>query len=245
MTKKLNTNGIGGHQSAVMRTDEWLTPPAIIRALGEFDLDPCSPINRPWDTAKTHYTINDNGLMLPWTGRVWLNPPYGNTMINWLKKLAVHDNGIALTFARTDTLAFQDYVFPHAMSMLFIRGRLSFYTIRGNAAAFNGGAPSVLIAYGEQNTDALAECAIDGKHVLINAMPIISIIQSPDWKSVVSISLVKLNGKGSLQDIYTIVERIAPDKIIKNRNYQAKIRQKLQKYFVRIERGHYTLFDNE
>jgi hypothetical protein len=37
--------------------DEWLTPPEIIKSLGEFDLDPCSPINRPWDTAKNHYTI--------------------------------------------------------------------------------------------------------------------------------------------------------------------------------------------
>ena len=27
--------------------DEWLTPLEIIRALGEFDLDPCSPVRRP------------------------------------------------------------------------------------------------------------------------------------------------------------------------------------------------------
>ena len=36
--------GIGGHQSANMRTEEWLTPPEILKPLGEFDLDPCSPI---------------------------------------------------------------------------------------------------------------------------------------------------------------------------------------------------------
>lgn len=30
--------------------DEWLTPPAIIKALGEFDLDPCAPVGwqTPW-----------------------------------------------------------------------------------------------------------------------------------------------------------------------------------------------------
>lgn len=55
--------------------DEWLTPPEIIRALGEFDLDPCAPIVRPWDMAKAHYTELDNGLIRPWHGRVWLNPP--------------------------------------------------------------------------------------------------------------------------------------------------------------------------
>lgn len=60
-----------------MGKDEWLTPPEIIKALGQFDLDPCAPVVRPWDTAERHYSIKDNGLMLPWSGRVWCNPPYG------------------------------------------------------------------------------------------------------------------------------------------------------------------------
>ena len=55
--------------------DEWLTPPELVSALGKFDLDPCSPINRPWDTAKKHYTILDDGLTQPWDGKVWCNPP--------------------------------------------------------------------------------------------------------------------------------------------------------------------------
>jgi hypothetical protein len=39
--------GIGGHHRPYRgQTDEWLTPPEIIAALGQFDLDPCSPINR-------------------------------------------------------------------------------------------------------------------------------------------------------------------------------------------------------
>ena len=37
--------------------DEWLTPPEIIQALGHFDLDPCSPIDRPWPTAKVRQTV--------------------------------------------------------------------------------------------------------------------------------------------------------------------------------------------
>jgi hypothetical protein len=39
--------GMSAHQSPVMGTDEWLTPPEIMARLGEFDLDPCSPVNRP------------------------------------------------------------------------------------------------------------------------------------------------------------------------------------------------------
>lgn len=164
-------------------------------------------------------------------------------MITWLKKIAHHGNGIALTFARTDTVAFQNHIFNDCMSMLFIKGRITFYTVKGIAGHFNGGAASVLIAYGENNVDALAESGIEGKHVLVNAMPVITITQSPDWKSVVTISLIKLNGKASLNDIYEMVERIAPDKLKNNNHYQAKVRQKLQKYFLRVERGVYTLFD--
>ena len=54
--------GIGGHHSARSRTNEWLTPPSVLQALGPFDLDPCAPVTRPWPTAREHYTEIDNGL---------------------------------------------------------------------------------------------------------------------------------------------------------------------------------------
>jgi hypothetical protein len=50
--------------------------PGLINALGDFDLDPCAQVARPWDTAKQHFTIEDNGLLKPWDSRVWLNPHY-------------------------------------------------------------------------------------------------------------------------------------------------------------------------
>ena len=104
----VSKNGIGSHQSASMKNDEWLTPPHILQALGEFDLDPCAPIVRPWETAKNHFTINDDGLKQKWFGRVWCNPPYGLEAAIWLNKLAEHGNGIALIFARTETKMFFD-----------------------------------------------------------------------------------------------------------------------------------------
>ena len=87
--------GMGSHQSAAMLKDEWLTPPEIIKALGgpkSFDLDPCAPIKRPWDMAKEHYTIADNGLLKPWHGRVWFNPPYGGPAIvgPWMRRMVEH-----------------------------------------------------------------------------------------------------------------------------------------------------------
>lgn len=147
--------GMGGHQSARMQKDEWLTPPEIIKSLGPFDLDPCSPINRPWDTAKRHYTVNDDGLIQPWSGRVWLNPPYGREAAEWLHRLSVHGNGVALIFARTETEMFFEHVWNKADALLFLKGRLYFHHVDGKRANANAGAPSVLIAYGSNNVRAL------------------------------------------------------------------------------------------
>lgn len=156
---------IGGHHSPVALKDEWLTPPSILAELGAFDLDPCSPINRPWDTARNHYTVHDNGLAKPWFGRVWCNPPYGLEAAKWLARCAEHGNAIALVFARTETRMFFDHVWPKAAGVLFIEGRLHFHHVDGRRAAVNSGAPSVLIAYDRLNADTLASCGIPGMFV--------------------------------------------------------------------------------
>ncbi len=160
-------NGIGSHQLPKMLKDEWLTPPNIIDALGPFDLDPCSPVVRPWPTAKKHYTVSDDGLSQKWEGRVWCNPPYGLVAAKWLDKLASHGNGIALIFARTETKMFFDHVWNRANAVLFIEGRLFFYHSTGKIATGNGGAPSVLIAYGKENVDSLRSSGINGKLIYL------------------------------------------------------------------------------
>jgi hypothetical protein len=162
------SKGIGGHQRAYQgRTDEWLTPPNIIKSLGEFDLDPCSPINRPWSTAKNHYTVEDNGLERDWFGRVWMNPPYGPETGKWMKKLSEHNNGIALIFARTETSMFYDYVWDKASAILFFKGRLYFHYVDGSKALCNAGGPSVLVAYGQDNIKSLYDSGIEGKVVVL------------------------------------------------------------------------------
>ncbi|MEP7367730.1 MAG: DNA N-6-adenine-methyltransferase [Acidobacteriota bacterium] len=131
-----------------MKTDEWLTPPEILEALGPFDLDPCAPRVRPWAMASEHYTIDDNGLYGDWHGRVWCNPPYGKETGMWLKRCAEHGNAIALIFARTETDHFFEQVWNAATGVLFLRGRLNFYDVHGKRSKFNSGAPSCLVAYG-------------------------------------------------------------------------------------------------
>jgi len=156
---------MGSHQSAVMKSDVWLTPPWIVEALGPFDLDPCSPIGRPWDTAGKHYTAEDDGLSFEWEGRVWMNPPYGKQAATWLERLAKHGDGIALVFARTETRMFFDWVWPYASALLFIEGRLHFHHPDGTRAKANSGAPSVLIAYGEMAARKLINSGIAGARV--------------------------------------------------------------------------------
>lgn len=141
--------------------DEWLTPPHIIEALGKFDLDPCSPINRPWDTAAKHYTIEDDGLSKEWKGRVFCNPPYGNETKKWLNKCAEHGNAIGLVFARTETKMFFESVWGKADAIFFFKGRIAFHHVSGKKSGA-AGAPSVLIAYGQENVDSLRNLNLPG-----------------------------------------------------------------------------------
>lgn len=237
----MKTNkGIGGHQLAVMKSDEWLTPPEIIQALGSFDLDPCAPVFRPWPTADHHFTIEDNGLIQQWYGRVWLNPPYGRYIQKWMQLMATHNNGIALTFARTETQFFHQHVFSVADSIFFFEGRINFYTVAGTRSAQNAGAPSVLIAYGGQNSERISEARLKGRHLPINIIPVIVVGISPTWKAVVKIAVSRLKGEAHLQEIYDLVERIAPDKVNNNRHFKEKVRQTLQTHFNRIKKGYYS-----
>jgi hypothetical protein len=158
MTNNFNSN--------TQNKDEWLTPPHILKALGDFDLDPCAPINRPWDMAKNHYTIEDNGLMKPWEGRVWCNPPYGKETFRWLDRMADHGNGIALIFARTETIGFHRSIFDKADAIFFFQGRLSFYHVDGRKGG-TANAPSCLIAYGIKNIVTIENSGLKGKLLMI------------------------------------------------------------------------------
>ena len=221
----------------------WFAPPEIVKALGFFDLDPCTHIDRPWDTAKTHLTIQDNGLLLPWEGRVWMNPPYTRDEIGlWFKKLVEHGDGCALVFNRSDTEWFQNYVLPSATSILYKRGRIHFHYLDGTRARFNSGAPSVIIAYGDQNADAIEDSGIKGHHQYLGPQLFIiglSREYGKTWKVVVGEAIKELDGKASVSDIYDVVMDLAPKKVRANQNYKAKVRQTLQRYFTRIKKGEY------
>lgn len=154
---------MGSHQSHRAKTTTWLTPPHIIDALGKFDLDPCAAPG--WKTADRHIILPEDGLIAEWEGRVWLNPPYGNAVWEWLDKLAAHGNGTALIFARTETAGFVEQVWNKATALYFLHGRLHFHYPDGTQAKANAGAPSVLVAYGDADAEKLRTCGLPGTYV--------------------------------------------------------------------------------
>jgi hypothetical protein len=96
-------------------SDTWITPQWILKDLGEFDLDPCCPKRMPWKTAKFMLC---EGLVPPWFGRVFMNPPYSKNLL-FAEKFMTHRNGIALVYARTETKWFQIYY--EADAFLFVK----------------------------------------------------------------------------------------------------------------------------
>lgn len=150
------------HESAHNETHEWYTPPAIFELLRfpDFDLDPCSPgAGKSWVPAKNHFTKKDDGLKQPWTGRVWLNPPYGQQTPDWLAKLKKHGNGIALVFARTDTDWFHT-IAKKADAIAFLIGRVKFRRFDGTTGKNGAGCGSMLLAYGDECADLLVNAGI-------------------------------------------------------------------------------------
>jgi len=152
-------------------SDIWNTPKYIIDSLGDFDLDPCSSEYRKWDSAKTHFTIKDDGLKQKWFGRVWLNPPYSKAS-QFMEKLAEHNNGIAFIYTRVETKMFFNSVWTNASAIFFFKGRVKCYDKEYNLTT-SPPASNCLIAYGKHNSDLLSKCGLEGVFIDLDIQRII------------------------------------------------------------------------
>jgi hypothetical protein len=146
-------------------SDEWYTPDHIPAALGPFDLDPAAG---PKNHAIENIRRPRCGLAEPWSGRVWLNPPYSNVH-EWMARFQAHANGICLVNARPETHWFQSLV-SSAAGCLWLKARVNFETEGGKARRVTVG--SVLVAYGEHNAEALRASALPGVFMRVAARPL-------------------------------------------------------------------------
>jgi phage N-6-adenine-methyltransferase len=113
------------------RSDEWPTDPGFFARLdrehGPFDLDPCSSVENA--KCPRFFARDDDGLAQAWTGRVFMNPPYGRTIGAWMAKAweasqTTADLVVCLVPARTDTKWWHDYAVRG--EVVFVQGRLRF-----------------------------------------------------------------------------------------------------------------------
>lgn len=122
---------------------ESYTPAKYIEAarevMGAIDLDPASDaLAQKTVDATEWYDVSENGLLQPWTGRVFLNPPYSYPEgANFIDKLCDEyeagnvTQAILLTNSNTDT-KWWHRAYGCAAGMCFTLGRINFYQADGN-----------------------------------------------------------------------------------------------------------------
>ncbi len=144
------TQSLSGNVHFSSDSPEWYTPQDIIdrtlKVLGAIDLDPCSD-TKGTVPAEHRFTKDNDGLKREWLGRVYMNPPYGDEISDWIAKLHGEfldkrtTEAIALVPARVDTAWFR---MLRDVPVCFVAGRLKF-SGHDNSAPF----PSAVIYLGD------------------------------------------------------------------------------------------------
>lgn len=134
------------HRAKGTGENEWYTPADHIevarKVLGGIDLDPASSeIANQTVGAIRYFTVEDDGLSQPWSGRVWLNPPYSQPAIaQFAEKIVSEWESGNLTAAITLTHNYTDTGWFHRLAnacraICFTRGRIGFISPEGKKAA--------------------------------------------------------------------------------------------------------------
>lgn len=155
------------HWEELGKSSDWRTPRHVFDALGVvFDIDVAAPTDGPMYVPAL-LRISERSLETPWSGFVWMNPPFGgrNAIVPWLDKFFGHGNGIALTPDRTSCPWWQNAA-ARADALLFVAGKIRFVRPDGTT----GNWPSTgttLFAAGDLGTLALHRAADAGLGTLL------------------------------------------------------------------------------
>jgi ParB family chromosome partitioning protein len=165
-TRQMMENMIKGdpHISYNSGENEWYTPQKYIdlafEVMGNIDLDPASTeeANRVIQASK-YFNKDQDGLKQEWYGRVWMNPPYAQPLIeDFCKKLISEikskntTEAIVLVNNATETQWFQNLC-QLAQSICFPKGRVKFWSPTSISAPLQG---QVIIYFGD-NKDKFAK----------------------------------------------------------------------------------------
>lgn len=154
----------GDHAAQTQFTPAYVLEPVRVDLGGEIGLDPCTTADNPV-RASRFYTIDDDGLEMPWVGPGWfptvfVNPPYSKAREPWVKRCvengALGQKVVLLIPAATDTRIFQHAV-ATSTAVVFIKGRVKFGVLRPNRRQVAASHPSALIGW---NTDLAASSAL-------------------------------------------------------------------------------------
>lgn len=122
-------------QKSKNKSDSWRIPPYFLDPLNQefnFDFDPC-PYN------EGEILPENNGLIIDWGQRNFVNPPYSIELKTAFIKKAVEESKkgklcvLLLPVIGTSTKLFHDIILPNLSEPIrFIRGRIKFMRMNDN-----------------------------------------------------------------------------------------------------------------
>ena len=130
------------------KTDDWATPQYLFdewNAKYNFDLDAAaSSTNHKcanWYGLDHPDADRRDGLAQAWTGKTWVNPPYGRVLNQWVGHAAEQLSPVVMLLpARTDTRWFHSYCINQRIT--FIKRRVKF-----GGSSFGAPFPSMIVEF--------------------------------------------------------------------------------------------------
>lgn len=131
------------------------TPDWVYNKLGVFDLDPCAGPSTTIGIKNYSISRGEDGLLLPWNGFVWCNPPFSQKEI-WINKMKLHMNGILILPERASAPWFGPLA--EFCKTYFIMGKK--INFLGGSSSNNLG--SVLFPFGGEALDRIKNSNLPG-----------------------------------------------------------------------------------